>query len=95
MRNGKLLPGYQDIVCHMIFDINMDGKFTRKYRFVAGDHTTDPSASITYSSVVSRDSVRISFMLEALNDIDVIDTNIGNAYLNAACREKIWTKAGP
>ena len=34
-------------------------------------------------------------MLAALNDIDVFDANIGNAYLNAPCREKIWTKYGP
>ena len=29
-------------------------------------------------------------MLAALNAIDVFDTEIGNTYLNASCREKIW-----
>jgi hypothetical protein len=72
----------------------MDGKFTRKARFVAGGHTTDTPASITYSSVVSRDSVRIAFLIAALNDLDVWAADIGNAYLNADCREKIWTVAG-
>ena len=94
-KSGQGLPGYQQIKCHMIFDIKMDGKFTRKARFVAGGHTTDPPASITYSSVVSRDSVRIAFMLAALNDLDLSACDIGNAYLNAECREKIWTEAGP
>mmetsp|Transcript_15996 Transcript_15996/g.23839 ORF Transcript_15996/g.23839 Transcript_15996/m.23839 type:complete len:1130 (+) Transcript_15996:7540-10929(+) len=93
-RKGKVLVGFQEIKCHLIFDIKMDGKFTRKARFVAGGHTTDPPASLTYSSVVSRDSVRIAFMLAALNDCDIWACDIGNAYLNAKCREKIWTKAG-
>ena len=47
---------------------------------------------MTYSSVVSRDSVRLAFMIAALNDLDVSSTDIGNAYLNAECREKVWFK---
>ena len=34
-------------------------------------------------------------MLAELNDIDVLAADIGTAYLNAPCREKIWTKSGP
>ena len=34
-------------------------------------------------------------MLGELNDLDVFDADIGNAYLNAPCREKIWTESGP
>jgi hypothetical protein len=37
--------GYQEIDCHMIFDIKMD--LTRKARFVAGGHTTETPTSIT------------------------------------------------
>jgi hypothetical protein len=77
----------------MIFDVKMD--FTRKARYVAGGHMTDPPATITYSSVVSRDSLRIAFLLAALNDIDILATDIGNAYLNAYPREKVYTTAGP
>ena len=51
---GQKLVGYQEIHCHMIFDINMDRPFTRKARYVAGSHTTDPPPPITYSSVVFR-----------------------------------------
>jgi len=65
----------------MIFDVKMD--FTRKAIFVAGGHMTNPPSAITYSSVVSRDSVRIAFLLAALNEIDLLATDIGNAYLNA------------
>jgi len=49
---------------------------------------------MTYSSVVSRESVRIAFLIAALNDLQVFATDVGNAYLNAPCREKIWTRAG-
>ena len=84
--DGKETIGFQKIKCHMIFTVKMD--FTRKARFVAGGHMTKPPAAITYSSVVARDSVRIAFMLAALHDIDVLAAVIGNAYLNAPCREK-------
>ena len=94
-RQGKKLVGYQEIACRMIFDIKMDGEFTRKARLVAGGHTTETPSSITYSSVVSMDSVRIAFLIAALNDLEIYAADIGNAYLNAPCREKIWTVAGP
>jgi hypothetical protein len=93
-RSGKVLIGYQEIKCHMIFDIKMEG-LTRKARFVAGGHTTETPVSLTYSSVVSRDSVRIAFLIAALNDLEVWAADVGNAYLNAKCRERIWTIAGP
>ena len=78
----------------MIFDINMDGKYTSKARLVADGHTTAPSSSITDSSVVSRERVRIEFLLESLSDLDKFACHIGNAYINYKCREKIWTEAG-
>ena len=92
VRMGKGLIGYTEIKCHMIFDVKMD--FTRKARFVAGGHMTDAPISITYSSVVSRDSVRIAFLYAALNDLDILTCDISNAYLNAPCREKIWFLGG-
>jgi hypothetical protein len=94
-RNGKKLVGFQEIGCHMIFDIKMDGNFTRKARLVAGGHTTETPSSATYSSVVSRESVRLAFTIAGLNDLDIYAADISNAYLHAPCREKIWTLAGP
>ena len=84
--------GYKWIPCHMIFDVKMD--FTRKARFVAGGHVTDPPTTLTYSSVVSRDSIRIAFLIAALNDIDILAADVGNAYLNAPTREKVYSTAG-
>jgi hypothetical protein len=93
---SRKLPGYQQIECHMIFDIKMDGQFTRKARFVAnGNKTRDMASHHTYASVVTRESVRIAFLYAALNDLKVLGCDVSNAYLNVPCREKIWVHAGP
>ena len=55
----------------------------------------DPPDTLTYSSVVSRESIRIGFLIAALNGLDVLAGDIGNAYINAPCKEKIWIIAGP
>jgi hypothetical protein len=39
----------------------------------------DPPKDLTYSSVVSRDSVRLFFLLAALNNLDVLACDIQNA----------------
>jgi hypothetical protein len=80
------------IPCHMIFDIKLD--FTRKARFVAGGHVTDPPSSLTYSSVVARDSVRLAFLIAALNDLELLSADVDNAYLNAYTKEKVHTICG-
>eukprot|EP00957_Ditylum_brightwellii_P181850 13853569-Ditylum_brightwellii.AAC.1 len=38
--------------------------------------------------------VRIALTIAALNDLDVMAADIGNAYLNAPCREKVYFTAG-
>jgi hypothetical protein len=87
LQDNEGLPiGYKWNRCHMIFKVKMF--FTRKACFVAGGHMNDPPSDITYSSIISRDSIRIAFLLAALNDIDLLATDIGNAYLNALPREK-------
>lgn len=54
---------------------------------------TEAPSSITYSSVVSRDSIRLAFLIAELNGLDVMTCDIGNAYLNAPCRE-VWFQGG-
>ena len=68
--------------------------FTRKSRFVAGGHTTEAPSSITCSSVVSRNSVWLAFMIAALNGLDIMSCDLENTYLNATNREKIWSEGG-
>ena len=93
-RSPDELVGYQEIELHMVFDIKLGENFRRKARMVAGGHMTKPPSSVTYSSVVSRESVRIMFMVAALNDLEIQSADIENAYLTAPCREKVWTRAG-
>ena len=45
----ELPTGYQEIKCHMIFDIKIGESFHRKARLVAGGHTTETPATLTYS----------------------------------------------
>jgi hypothetical protein len=93
--NGKTAPvGYQKIPCHMVFDIEMED-FKRKARLVAGGHKTKAPATITYASVVSRETVRIALMLAALNDLQEKAGDVLNAYITAPVKERGWTILGP
>ena len=75
--------------CHMVFDVKMD--FTSKARYVADGHLTpDPIAS-TYAAIVLRESVWIALTYAALNDMEIMATDIENAYLPAPTTEKYWT----
>lgn len=87
-------PAYQKIACHLVYDVKMED-FRRKARLVAGGHMTETPATITYASVVSRESVRIALTLAALNDLEVKTADIENAYLTAPVGEKIWCVLGP
>jgi hypothetical protein len=90
---GEWIPvGSTWIPFHMIFDVKCD--LTRKARFVAGGHWTQASAQLTYSSVVTRESIRIAFLIAALNELDILAADIGNAYLQAPVCKKVHTTAG-
>ena len=94
LEDGSLPPeDHQFVRCHMIFDVKMED-FRRKARLVAGGHMTKAPASLTYASVVSRETVRMALTVAALNDIDVWAADVLNAYITAPCREKIWTTLG-
>jgi hypothetical protein len=91
----KYLVGYKELTtCHMIFDIKLDGNFPRKARFDANKSTVDSPKSLIYSSVVSRDFVRIAFLMASLNGLDISSCDISGAYLNAPAGKKCWFKAG-
>jgi hypothetical protein len=77
----------------MIFDVKMD--LTRKARIVAGGHMTTPPDSLTYSSVVTRESVRITFLMASVHGLEICAADVTNVYLNAKCREKIYCVARP
>jgi hypothetical protein len=87
-------PTYQEIRCHMIFDVKMKD-VRHKARFVECGRTTDTPHAMTYTSVVSRESARVALTLAALNDLDVKMADIENTYLTAQITEKVWTVLGP
>ena len=79
---------------HMVFYIKIDEDFTRRAILATDGHTIASPSSITYSIVVSRESVRISFLLSSLNYLDIFVCDIRNVYLNSKCKEKLWTESG-
>jgi hypothetical protein len=59
-----------------------------------GGHLTDPPSCLTYSSVVSRESVRIAFLIAAVNGYEVIAADVKNDYVQATSLEKYVAIAG-
>ena len=84
-RKEDILIGYQQIKCHMIFDVKLGENFRRKARLVGGGHTKTAPDSITFSSFVPRDSVRIALTIPALNDLEILGCDIPNTYLPEVC----------
>ena len=85
--------GHQKIRVHLIFAVKHDGR--HKARLVAGGHLTpDPIESI-YSGIVSIRSLRLVIFLAKLNNLEVWGADIGNAYLEAKTKEKLYIVAGP
>jgi hypothetical protein len=94
--DGRSAPiGYQKNPCHMMFDMKMED-FRQKARLVAGGHWTKaPATTITYASVVSRETVRLSLTIASLNDLKVKEGDVLNAYITVPVKEKVWTILGP
>ncbi len=89
------LVGYTEITGHLVFDVKLGENFRRKARYCADGHKTGAPASVTYSTVVSRDSVRILLTVAALNELEVLGADVQNAFLTAPNKEKCWMIAGP
>ena len=91
--DNDIVPGedYTTITTHMVFDVKL-GTLTRKARLCADGHKmpTLPKES-TYSSVPSRYSARILFLLAALNWLYILSADIQNAYLTVPLIEKYYT----
>ncbi len=87
--------GYTQITGHLVFDVKLGENFRRKARYCADGHKTGAPASVTYSTVVSQDSVRILLTVAALNELDVLGADVQNAFLTAPNKEKCWMVAGP
>ena len=89
------LKDYEHISGHLIFDIKLGENFSRKARFVADGYKASTPNTVTYSSVASKDSIRLFLLVVALNDIEVQSADVQNAFLTAPVLEKMWMVAGP
>ena len=67
--NSSDLVAYEEITGNFIFDVKLSDNFRRKARFVADRNLVNTPASITYSTVVSRDSAIIMLLVDALKDL--------------------------
>jgi len=91
-RDDDVVPvGYEEIGLHMIFDVKI-GDLQRKARLVANGNTTELPTESTFSTVVTRESVRIFFLLAALNDVEVLSADIQNAYISAPTKERRFAR---
>ena len=94
LKDGDRAPiDHKQINCHLIVDVKMED-FRRKARLFAGGNMTETPKCMTYSSVVGRETVRISLTIAALNYLQVKAGDVINAYVTAPCSEKIWTVLG-
>jgi hypothetical protein len=93
-RNDNVAPeGYKRIRCHYVFDVKHDGR--HKARFVADGNLTDLPLDDVYSGVVSIRGIRLVIFLAELNGLHMLATDVGNAYLEAFTKEKVYFIAGP
>jgi hypothetical protein len=56
---------------------------------------TKAPATITYASVVSRETVCIALLMAALSDLNVKVGDVLNAYITAPITKNVWTVLGP
>ena len=84
---------YKKIPLHMCFAVKWDGR--HKARLVAGGNHTSPGETDDFAGVVSNEAVCIGLLLAALNDLDLMVGDVGNAYLHAFTTEKVYSIAGP
>jgi hypothetical protein len=61
---------------------------------VAGGHLTKAPATITYASVVSRETMCLALTFASLNDLEVKVGDVLNAYITTPVKEKVWTILG-
>jgi hypothetical protein len=56
---------------------------------------TKAPVTITYAIVVSRETICITLLMAALNDLNVKVRDVINAYITVPITKKVWTILGP
>ena len=91
-RNAKPPDGYQKIRVHFVYAVKHD--LRHKARLVAGGNMTEPPRDSVYSGVVSLRSMRLALLVGEINGLKAMVGDIGNAYLEAYTKEKVYFIAG-
>ena len=78
----------------MLCDFYIKIDISTKSRYVASRYLTDPPSPMTYVGVVGRENVHIAFRISTLDELDVLDGDIQNAYLNTPTKEKLYFYTG-
>jgi hypothetical protein len=91
-RDAKPPEGYRKIRVHFVFAVKHDGR--HKARLVADGHLTETTIESVYSGVVSLRSLQIVIFPVELNQLEIWGADIGNAYLEAKTREKVYIIGG-
>ena len=81
---------YQFVPLRMIFTVKQDLRC--KARLVSGGPVIDSSDDSGYSSVVKMTSMRLLNVVTESNGLECLAGEVGNLYLNARTKEKIFTK---
>ena len=76
-----------------MFDVKHDGR--HKAQLVADGNLTEVPLSSVYSGVVSLRVIRLVLFIAWINNLQSWATDVGNAYLEANTKEKVYTIAGP
>ena len=83
--------GYHKIKVDQVFACKHDGH--HKVRLGAGGHIAPNPIDSIYSEVVTTRSLRLSRFLDKLNSMEVWGAEIGNVYLEAMTKEKLYIVA--
>ncbi len=66
-----------------------------KARLVAGGHLTDPPKDSVHSGVISLRRLHLVALFAEFNGLQFWAADVGNAYLEALTKEKVYIIAGP
>ena len=78
----------------MIFDIKQQD-LRHKARLVVGGNVVDACHLTTYASTAKLISIRIMWVLSKHYNLQMMVADISNAFPNAQCWERVWSRDGP
>jgi hypothetical protein len=90
--DAELAKTFKRILYQFVFDVKLD--LHKNARLTAGGHKTDPPTEDIFSGAVDFMTVRLCFLIAAMNGLLICAADIGNAYLHGHTREEVFIIAG-